>query len=319
MASGSNEPLTKSKYFSGKKNISGARPSTRSSQSEHAGNTSSSHETSGNISLGEGDSNATLRRLESRLEKIEVAVDSVVKTEDLKKIISSMITDIMKQQREEFELKLEKSEERQKKEISKLRGEIDDMRVETENLKELIAEKRCELQETKRMAVSAVQKADEARKWANYNEQYSRKNNVKIFGLRESQDEDIEKEVIQFLQKEGDTTVRSEEIVAIHRIPGRENQARPILLKLKNSAVKGRVIRQRSEIKKKKLGVRLADDVTFENTKLMERLSAHEMIESTWFFNGSVYGKVCGTGRKVRFDINDEVEEKIRRSKNYRK
>ncbi|KAK3088203.1 hypothetical protein FSP39_016089 [Pinctada imbricata] len=51
----------------------------------------------------------------------------------------------------------------------------------------------------------------------------------------------------------------------------------------------------------------------------MERLSDHEMIEATWFFNGSVYGKVNGTERKVKFDINDDIEERIKRTKKPRK
>ncbi|KAK3094603.1 hypothetical protein FSP39_003922 [Pinctada imbricata] len=317
MSSGSE--LTKSKYFSTKHTTkigSTNRPSTRSSQSDNPGNIS--HDSSEN-SISENDNSATLRRLESRLEKIETAVESVVKTEDLKNIVSSMIKDVMKQQREEFEIQLEKAGEKQKKEISKLKGEIDDMRVENEELRELIAEKRFELMEVEKTARTAIKKADEARKWANYNEQYSRKNNVKIFGLKESEKENTEKEVTTFLKKEAGITVNPEEIVAVHRIPGKDDRARPILLKLKNSEVKARVIRQRSDIKKKKIGVRLADDVTYENTKLMERLSDHEMIEATWFFNGSVYGKVNGTERKVKFDINDDIEERIKRTKKPRK
>ena len=107
-----------------------------------------------------------------------------------------------------------------------------------------------------------------------------------------------------------------DDIVAVHRIPSnRPGQPRPIILKLKNTDVKGRVISQRSVLKSAKSRVRLADDVTVENTRLLSRLNDHDMIESAWYFNGSVYGKVHGSGRKIKFGIEDDIAEKIKKSK----
>ncbi|KAK3084591.1 hypothetical protein FSP39_015997 [Pinctada imbricata] len=135
-----------------------------------------------------------------------------------------------------------------------------------------------------------------------------------------TENEDTQTEVIDMMKSEADTTVKPEEIVAIHRIPGkRVDQPRPILMKLKNSEVKSRIIRLRSVFKDARKGIRLADDVTMENTRLNERLNGHEMIESSWYFNGNVFGKVCGSGRKVKFQINDyDIEEKIKKSKSRR-
>ncbi|KAK3097918.1 hypothetical protein FSP39_014443 [Pinctada imbricata] len=224
-----------------------------------------------------------------------------------------MVKDIMKEQKDEYEKRLKEAESRNRAERGKLKDEIDALNIENKRLQEMIVKKCNEIDETKEIASSAERKADEAKSWANYNEQYSRKNNVKIYGVPEADQEDTEAEVIELLKSEADTVLKHDEIVAAHRIPGkRPDQARPILVKLKNSDVKSRVIRQRATFKQKKIGIRLADDVTSENSKLMERLNEHEMIESSWYYNGSVYGKIHGSGRKLKFKISDDITERIR-------
>lgn len=70
--------------------------------------------------------------------------------------------------------------------------------------------------------------------------------------------------------------------------------------------------------KQAKSRIRIADDVTAENSKLMERLNGHEMIESSWYYNGSVFGKVHGSGRKIKFKISDDITERIRTHKQRR-
>jgi hypothetical protein len=62
---------------------------------------------------------------------------------------------------------------------------------------------------------------------------------------------------------------------------------------------------------KKKLNgtIRLSDDVTQENSELINNLLENSRIKSAWYFNGHVYGLV--EEKKVRFDIFDEIDEKI--------
>ena len=64
-------------------------------------------------------------------------------------------------------------------------------------------------------------RSKEALRRANYNEQYSRKNNIKIANIPEERNEDqekLEQKVNGILQKQG-IHIKSEEILAIHRIP----------------------------------------------------------------------------------------------------
>jgi hypothetical protein len=55
--------------------------------------------------------------------------------------------------------------------------------------------------------------------------------------------------------------VDSVEIQAIHRIPGKIGESRPVIVKLVNSKVKYRIMRAKKNLPKRETG-RLVDDVT---------------------------------------------------------
>ena len=71
---------------------------------------------------------------------------------------------------------------------------------------------------------------------------------------------------------------------------------------------KSKIMKKRKEMKHG--GYRLVDDVTKENTKLINRLNLHKDIDSAWYFNGRVYGK-SNVGRRHRFDLYSVIEEVI--------
>ena len=109
-----------------------------------------------------------------------------------------------------------------------------------------------------------------------------------------------------------EVTIDEDDVVAIHRIPGREGLERPILIKLKNTDAKAKVMRKRSDLKKVTGGkIRLVDDVTKPNADLITALLAREEIESAWYFNGFVYGQV--DGKRVKFDLLDDVDQKLKK------
>ena len=71
----------------------------------------------------------------------------------------------------------------------------------------------------------------------------------------------------------------------------------------------------RKDFRDDKTGRRLADDVTKDNADLINRLNKHEKIESAWFFNCNVFAKVKDdkTDQRVVFDINDDIDKKIKK------
>jgi hypothetical protein len=156
----------------------------------------------------------------------------------------------------------------------------------------------------------------EASRRANYNEQYSRKNNVKIMEIPEDKNEDDEKlanTIKSVLQKHANITLNNEDIVDLHRLPSKKGNIRPVLVKLKNNRVKATIMRKRKPMKEK--GHKLVDDVTRLNQGLINRLMQHHNIESAWYFNGSVYG-LSTYNERIKFDIYDNINNTIEEFRN---
>ena len=108
------------------------------------------------------------------------------------------------------------------------------------------------------------------------------------------------------------------EIVALHRVPCKKGIPRPILVKVQNTEVKARIMRQRPVVKKADKGYRLADDVTRLNSDLIQCLNDHEGVYQAWYWNGSVYASKSAKGRRINFDIHDDIDDKLKSIKQTR-
>jgi hypothetical protein len=158
-----------------------------------------------------------------------------------------------------------------------------------------------------------------ASKKANYNEQFSRKNNIKIQNIPESKDENEEsltKTVTGILNTHAEVDLQPIDTVAMHRIPTKQGQTRPVLIKLRNNSIKSAIMKKRAPMKNG--GYKLVDDVTKPNQGLISRLHLHPDIQSAWYFNGAVYGQTVKDER-VKFDIYDNVTGVIEEFRQYRR
>lgn len=255
-----------------------------------------------------GSSDQTLAAIRSDLREIKENLQKTVKTCDLESMVTNIVTGLLKS----YEKEAEKRETQLKQKIDRLTTDVDKLTMENETLREKICEAnknnrdlQKEMNEVRDLATFSTVKS-------NYNEQYSRKNNIKIYGIPETKGENIVEVVKSTLKKKGGVEVDHRDIEAVHRIPGsRPNAPRPILMKMRNNDKKANIMRCRSAVKDSPGNVRLGDDVTKENRELIVRLIDHESITSAWYFNGSVYGNV--KGKRVKFDILDDIDFKVKK------
>jgi MinD-like ATPase involved in chromosome partitioning or flagellar assembly len=120
----------------------------------------------------------------------------------------------------------------------------------------------------------------EALQMANYNQQYSRKFNIKIMNYPEKKDEKIRDIFVKDIVKDKlNVKVDPPEIQAIYRIRGKIGEARPVIVKLVNSEVKYRIMRAKENLSKKE-NVRLVEDVTKHNMGLITKLRNCKEFES---------------------------------------
>lgn len=234
---------------------------------------------------------------------------TLMSKEEMKEFITSAVEKITKTIKTQLEVKLtEKIEAEVVRKVDEKMAEVntrlDLLTYENVKLREEVDELKEQTSDNETTAKAAIQKA-------NMKEQYSRKNNIKIMGVPEDGEETEDRlieNINHILETKAGVPLNRNSVMAIHRIPGKSGMPKPVLLKLRNNNDKSKIMKKRKEMKQG--GYRLVDDVTKENTKLINRLNLHKDIDSAWYFNGSVYGKST-EGRRCRFDLFSIIEEVI--------
>lgn len=252
-----------------------------------------------------------LENMSESLTEVRGDLKTLMKKEDIENLITTTVTNIM----ETLEKKLTSFiNTKIKEETKELQDKIGSLEFENAELKSKLDQMKTKMDQHLENSQEQIEKnklmAQEANKRANYNEQYSRKNNVKILNVpvKKNETEDVLITSVQNILGKHEITLEKEQIIAIHRIPGKTGDIKPVLMKLKNNNAKIEIMRKRRPLKDD--GHRLIDDVTQLNQGLINRLSLHPDIRSAWFFNGSVYGATA-TGKRYKFDIYDNINSII--------
>ncbi|KAK3100577.1 hypothetical protein FSP39_022045 [Pinctada imbricata] len=237
-------------------------------------------------------------------EDLESALNQMVQKSDMKDmvtvIVKSVVSEIKESISKEVREHLEKEfDEKLREKTGVLNDKIDGLEMEAEGFREKIEEQRKEIKSLKEELGDVSHRSKEAMCLANFNEQYSRKNNVKILNWKEEKGEDLRKELIEKVKEVG-VEILPWQVNAIHRIPGKKGGHRPVIVKLHNSEIKRKVMVKRKELRNK--NVKVVDDVTSNNMALLTRLSNHRDIVQSYYFNGHIYGKT-EDDRKIRFDL----------------
>ena len=134
------------------------------------------------------------------------------------------------------------------------------------------------------------------------NEQYSRKNNIRMLGVDEEPDENLECKFIEVIKENLDEEIKPEEIEIIHRIgrPGRTDNGerdrdqrstpparpRPVIVKFLSNKTKMRILLKRRQLKGKKIVI--LEDMASDLAKRLKRVKEKRSVENAWFTNGKI-------------------------------
>ena len=250
-----------------------------------------------------------LDQLTSDMKQTREDFKSLMKRDEMKSFITDTVTAMFTKVQKKIEQKVEeavvdKLEEKLKDKLTELNDRMDSLVHENVQLREANEKLKKRLDKNEKVAQSALEKS-------NMNEQFSRKNNIKIMGVEEDVDEPEHKlieKINNILTSKAGVTLDVNKIVAIHRIPGKTGMPKPVLIKLMNNNEKTKIMKKRKQMKL--AGYRLVDDVTKHNTKLINRLNLHKDIDSAWYFNGNVFAKTT-KGKRHRFDLFSVVDDVI--------
>lgn len=234
-------------------------------------------------------------------------LDKLVKQNDLKQIVTNIVQQLLSSFKqsitEEFNTKL-------REKTGKLQDYVDSLNIENENLKERLRQKDIQLLDLEKKVADCNIRSVDALRSANYNEQYSRKHNIRIVNLPEKPDENLKTEFIKLVKNDLKIELNPTDVVAIHRIPGKDGFVRPVLAKVRNTETKINIMRQKKGLTK---DVKFHDDITVKNLGLMSHLKSYEDLDNIWFYNCSVYGKLKDSKHRIRFDLFDNFNEKIKK------
>ena len=98
------------------------------------------------------------------------------------------------------------------------------------------------------------------------------------------------------------------EIVAMHRIPGKQGDPRPLLLIFLRMDSKIAIQLKRKDMNET-IQIQIGDDIRQLNQEILNRQHLNDHITSAWYFNGHIYGTDLN-GHRHKFDIYDSISLK---------
>lgn len=119
-------------------------------------------------------------------------------------------------------------------------------------------------------------------------EQYTRKNNVRIFGIKEVNQENTENLVIKLCQEKLNINLTANDIEICHRVGTNNNKNnRPIFVKLISNKVKNDIYYAKSKLKGLKITIR--EDITKHRMEIIKTAVEEFGPKNVWTQNGSMY------------------------------
>ena len=203
-------------------------------------------------------------------------------TEDkLQAMLASMKSEIVKEVTENF------SKYTQTLDLKILELENENIQLKQDNVD---LAKKIEDLETKCSEAKCV--SLEAKAQAIENEQYSRKSNIKIYGMVENKNENSKKVVIDMCKKDLKLDIREKDIDAAHRV-GKSNKnnkySRSMIVRFVRRDTKFEIMRNRKKLKGS--GVVVADDLCQEIIKVYNRVRNDPRVKDAWTWFGKIFVK----------------------------
>ncbi|KAK9685259.1 hypothetical protein QE152_g38176 [Popillia japonica] len=126
-------------------------------------------------------------------------------------------------------------------------------------------------------------------------EQYTRRNNLRISGLAEEHDENLERKVIAFCKDKLGVTIESKNIDGVHRLgkADKSKSSRPITIQFTNHGCKKNIIKSRSKLKHFKEIFFINEDLTKIRHELYKAAQKKWGNKNVWILDGIIKVKIA--------------------------
>lgn len=234
--------------------------------------------------------------------------------EDLDDIVSKTIISAMSTLSEEINSRMDLKCQELSERMDVRDSETFEMEKRLDSAEAKILQIQGELKESNVKIKLLENRYQSALAYANDNEQYSRKSSLRVYGLPFEANENCTAKVVELFNSALNLQLEASDLDSAHRLPARrgDNRPPPIIVKLIRRSHKIEVIKQKATIRQyTDQRVRVTDDVTRLNSKLITRLNEHPDISSAWFYNGKVFAHVEGCHGRVRVRPFEDIAQVV--------
>ncbi|KAI4461469.1 l1 transposable element-related [Holotrichia oblita] len=136
-------------------------------------------------------------------------------------------------------------------------------------------------------------------------EQYTRLNNLRVYGVKEGPNEDVCKLFSDICRDKLNIIIQPSEIDIIHRLKGKEDGVRPIIVRFSSRMTKKRIFASKSRLKGTKMVIK--EDLTPQRINLLKHLAKRAPPGTYWTNDCKVFLKSKNKIYQINSvqDIND--------------
>lgn len=175
-----------------------------------------------------------------------------------------------------------------------------------EKLSSAIAEKiACQDKQIKvceEKVVSLERKVEDLHSELECQQQYSRRNNLRIFGIPLTKDEDTGNVVTKMVKEKLNITLTANDIDWCHRLKQKVGEHPPIIIKFCRRTTRNTIFALKSKLKGSKIHIR--EDLTHQRASMVKDLAKHVGHPNVFTNQGNIFAKISGKITKISC-IND--------------
>ena len=153
-----------------------------------------------------------------------------------------------------------------------------------------------------------------AKRHAIRNEQYARRCNIRVLGIKEETGEICKTLIFTLIREQLSYPVTEDNIISAHRLGTRKSEKpRSILVCFASVDEKKAILKTRRQLKG--TGIVLTEDLCIDQQTVLNRVYKHPLVKNSWASDGKIFGNVQEfqryPERKVKFIYSQSVEEAI--------
>ena len=161
-------------------------------------------------------------------------------------------------------------------------------------------------QDIKRLKSELDRKDDQITKLQNdvhKQEQYSRRNCLRFFGIAETKDEDTDVKVLQLANESLGVKLTKDDLERSHRVKSKANathtentKSRPIIAKFVSYRKRTEILRSRRKLAGSRKSIQ--EDLTSENARLLKKTRDCSKIKAAWTRDGRIIALIPATNNR---------------------